>query len=291
MNRSPLAYPLTRGIDGDSGGAADLQTDIMRFMAILGLCLVAIFALVQSLPIAPEALAIPVEQQSTSTTPPAEVPAQESEPVAIERKSAPQPVAAATKPQLDRPTTAKPAQQQVQLQRPKWVPKFVAKARTPAPAEIATPPAAALTLPPAADLATSTVADVPTPAVKPPNTPEADGFTLRFESDIALTRLVAAGQIGFFAIESGRAQRMSVSESRISFWGASAPNVFHQMESATVPRAVVDALARAGADPTTVEWGVTLPARLSDQLRRLTSDHSGGALVITADGDLNLDRS
>ena len=50
MSRSPLAYPLTRGIDGDSGGAADLQTDVMRFMAILGLCLVAIFALVQSLP-------------------------------------------------------------------------------------------------------------------------------------------------------------------------------------------------------------------------------------------------
>ncbi|MCH7898310.1 MAG: hypothetical protein IIC62_03070, partial [Proteobacteria bacterium] len=50
MNHSPLAYPLTRGINGDSGGAADLQTDIMRFMAILGLCLVAIFSLVQSLP-------------------------------------------------------------------------------------------------------------------------------------------------------------------------------------------------------------------------------------------------
>jgi len=50
MSRSPLAYPLTRGIDGDSGGAADLQTDIMRFMAILALCLVAIFALVQSIP-------------------------------------------------------------------------------------------------------------------------------------------------------------------------------------------------------------------------------------------------
>ncbi len=53
MSRSPLAYPLTRGIDADSGGAADLQTDIMRFMAILALCLVAIFALVQSIPLAP----------------------------------------------------------------------------------------------------------------------------------------------------------------------------------------------------------------------------------------------
>ena len=54
MSRSPLAYPLVRSVDADSGGAADLQTDVMRFMAILALCLVAIFALVQSIPLAPE---------------------------------------------------------------------------------------------------------------------------------------------------------------------------------------------------------------------------------------------
>ena len=54
MSRSPLFYPMHRG-DTDAGGAADLQTDIMRFMAILALCLVAIFALVQSIPLVPEA--------------------------------------------------------------------------------------------------------------------------------------------------------------------------------------------------------------------------------------------
>ena len=45
MTRSPLFYPLNRGMDAEAGGAADLQTDVMRFMAILSLCLVAIFAL------------------------------------------------------------------------------------------------------------------------------------------------------------------------------------------------------------------------------------------------------
>ena len=43
-------YPFGRAFDMDGGGAADLQTDVMRFMAILSLCLVAIFALVQSIP-------------------------------------------------------------------------------------------------------------------------------------------------------------------------------------------------------------------------------------------------
>ena len=52
MNRS-LYYPLGRNADMDAGGAADLQTDIMRFMAILALCLVAIFALVQSISLEP----------------------------------------------------------------------------------------------------------------------------------------------------------------------------------------------------------------------------------------------
>lgn len=37
-------------METDCGGAAELQTDVMRFMAILALCLVAIFALVQAIP-------------------------------------------------------------------------------------------------------------------------------------------------------------------------------------------------------------------------------------------------
>ena len=79
MNRSPLYYPLNRGGDLDAGGAADLQTDIMRFMAILALCLVAVFALVQSIP--PEAvtpLTVPAPAQLTASpvTPPPKPPAE-----------------------------------------------------------------------------------------------------------------------------------------------------------------------------------------------------------------------
>ncbi len=66
MTRSPLFYPLNRGMDAEAGGAADLQTDVMRFMAILSLCLVAIFALVQSIPLAPTSeTPKPVEQMAT----------------------------------------------------------------------------------------------------------------------------------------------------------------------------------------------------------------------------------
>ena len=57
--RSPLFYPLNRGMDAEAGGAAELQTDVMRFMAIISMCLVAIFAIVQSIPLAPAVNPVP----------------------------------------------------------------------------------------------------------------------------------------------------------------------------------------------------------------------------------------
>ena len=272
MSRSPLAYPLTRGIDGDSGGAADLQTDIMRFMAILALCLVAIFALVQSLPIAPETPdvglpAIP-EPIPVALPTPVEVPAAEQR-----VESSPEPVA---QPALNR---------QVSLTRPSWTPKYTPATRT--VEEPATPSAPAAAKPPIASPPAVAAAE-PDSETAPPAS-ERQGFTLRFESDLALTRLVASGQVGFYAIEPGRAQRMSVRDSRISFCEASTPNEFHEMETATVPQPVVDALSRSGATTSAVSFGVTLPSRLRGQLVQLMNDHRGGALVIGADGNLQLE--
>ncbi len=251
MSRSPLSYPLNRNADTDVGGAADLQTDVMRFMAILSLCLVAIFALVQSIPLAP------VEQ-------PPEVEA--------EAKAVPEPVAAETLPEPEPITVTRPAEPQevvekpVVLTRPKWAPKFEPAQPRKAP---------------------ETEAAVASPQAPPPPVPEKEGFVLRFASDAALTRAVAAQHVGFYAIHDGRAQRMTVSESRISFWDASTPNTFHEMEAATVPTPVVDALARTGTPVGGVDWGVTLPGKMKARLDGLMQEHRGGSLVIGAAGDIH----
>ena len=129
------------------------------------------------------------------------------------------------------------------------------------------------------------------PHSPPPTEPADRGFSLRFESDQALTRLVAAGKVGLYAIESGRAKRMTISESRISFWDASTPNAFHEMEVSTVPGPVIDALARTGTDSGSVNWGVTLPGKLSQQLSALMQANDGGDLVIGIDGELRLEAS
>ena len=258
MSRSPLAYPLTRSADTDAGGAADLQTDIMRFMAILSMCLLAIFALVQSIPLAP-----------VEATEPPEVVAIETPPV----------VARPAEPTPEVPVSAPPqAGKTVVLTRPKWIPKY-----TPAVKPVAPPDPQ-----PVAEETPAPVEPAPEPQPEPT---EEEGFTLRFASDAALMRAVAAQHVGLYAIEQGRARRMTVSESRISFWDASTPNTFHEMESGTVPLPVIEALGRAGAGTDNVSWGVTLPGRMKTQLDDLLHAHRGGSLIITADGDIHWEAS
>ncbi len=241
MSRSPLAYPLKRSIDGDAGGAADLQTDIMRFMAILSLCLVAIFALVQSLPMAP-------------------VPAAAS-------AAPPDPAPVATPPQpAQRPDTTPP---------PARPAADVIAARP----EPAAPDAIAVAAPPQAPPITAAPAQAD------------EGFTLRFASDRALTRLVARGDVALFALSDGEARQLTVHRSRLSFWSSRQPPAFHEMERSTVPGAVIDALGLTGRELEAVRWGVTLPGRLSSDLDRLMREHAAGALVIGADGTLRLEPS
>ena len=104
-------------------------------------------------------------------------------------------------------------------------------------------------------------------------------------------RAVAAQHVGLYAIDQGRARRMTVSDSRISFWDASTPSAFHEMEAGTVPLPVVDALDRAGGVTGDVSWGVTLPGRMKAQLDELLHAHRGGSLIITADGDIHWEAS
>jgi len=212
MSRSPLAYPLTRTTDGEAGGIADLQTDVMRFMAILAICLVAIFALVQSIPADPVVEAVP-------------------EPI--------------VEPEIVVAAQPEPAPQRK-------------------PATLAEPPP-------------------PAPAVQ-------TGFTLQFENDLALTRLVARNEIGLYAIGEDESLRMNVNRGRFSFWPASTPNAFHEMDASTVPDDVATALQRTNGNPVTaIKWGVTLPASMQQQLDNLLQTGDSGAIYIAADGRLRLE--
>jgi hypothetical protein len=263
MNRSPLFYPMTRGMDAEAGGAADLQTDVMRFMAIISMCLVAIFALVQSIPV---------------VTPPPETVADDQE---IESPPVEEPATTAI--ELTRPEPAKyqrPIEERVVLERP--VPKPVERPapRPPKPAESS--PLAEAATPPAATASDSEA------TAQPDNTQK--GFTLRFESDHALTRLVEQDIVGLYVIGGDGTHRMSIASDQPNFWSASAPARFHEMDAGTVPRAVLLAYERrSAASAGDARWGVSLPAAMSTQLNAYLNQHDGGNLVIGSDGTLRLE--
>jgi len=227
MTRSPLFYPLSRGMDSEAGGVADLQTDVMRFMAILALCLVAIFALVQSIPVNTVAPEIPAADVPAAVATPEPAPVPAPEPVTV-----PDPV-------------------------------------------------------PEPEVLESVVATPPKPAMPKPDR----GFTLKFETDLALTRLVARNEVGLYAIGLEKSLRMNVNRGRLSFWPASIPNEFHEMDAATVPEDVVLALRRSmGLQSESIKWGVTLPPDMQDQLTFFMNTAESGTLLITARGDVQLEQ-
>ena len=256
MIRSPLFYPLNRAMDAEAGGVADLQTDVMRFIAILSLCLVAIFALVQSIPLTPT---LPPVQQ-------------------IETKQAPQAVEMVEQPIVAEPRQQKREQEPLVITRP--APRPLAVNRTPRGIIEQTVETVEETVP-AEPVQQAPV--VPAPV-------QSEGFTLRFETDLALTRLVARNEVGLYAITPDKTLRMNVNRGSFGFWPASVPNQFHEMAESTVPEDVLSALQRSGsADTADVKWGVTLPNNMRSDLDKFVSEFTGGSLIISGDGKLRLE--
>ena len=253
MNRSPLFYPLNRGMDADAGGAADLQTDVMRFMAIISMCLVAIFALVQSIPLAP------------SPPRPETAPVAASEPVVEQPVEVPEKEITLVRPEIQR---LPPAPEPVRLDRP--VPKPIERVSPePVPAPVATP------------------VQLPEPNNSP--SPTKKGFTLRFESDAALTRLVERDVVGLYAISASSIHRMTIESGGLSFWPASAPQRFHEMDVTTVPESVLREWRR-GRSGGEIKWGVSIPAPMARDLNDYLSRYEGGSLVIGRDGQLRMEQ-
>ena len=114
---------------------------------------------------------------------------------------------------------------------------------------------------------------------------------MRFDNDVALTRLVARNEVGLYAIYPDRSFRLNVNRGQMSFWPASIPDQFHEMDVATVPKQIIDALQRSnGLRAQGLQWGVTIPAATARQLDQYLHETTGGTLIIDADGELRLER-
>ncbi len=276
MTRSPLFYPLNRGMDAEAGGIADLQTDVMRFMAILSLCLVAIFALVQSIPL------LPTEPPEIQTQAPQPDVTTAAEPEAALRTAEPK--------IIDKPLTP-PTVEEEQLVITRPAPRRLQRSQVrQLIIEQTIVPEPSVSEAPIEPMAVQEPVPEPPPQESAPVS-EPQGFTLRFETDLALTRLVARNEVGLYAITPEKSVRMNVNRGQMSFWAASVPNQFHEMDETTVPDDVLSALRRASSvKASDVKWGVTLPSNMRQQLDQYLHESEGGALIIGGDGNLRLEQ-
>jgi Skp family chaperone for outer membrane proteins len=124
----------------------------------------------------------------------------------------------------------------------------------------------------------------------PPLQPAEKGFTLRFASDAALQKLITLGKVKFYALTGKKAWQLHLTASRSIYSPTQFPREIYEMETSTVPIDYPRVFHRqvAAFGRESVTWGVTLPAPMRSSINRLIKGREGGDLVIMPDGEVIL---
>ncbi len=317
-----IGAPTNGPLQEPAGDIEMLHTDVMRFMAILGLCLTAIFALVQSVPLerqaraeserleqTNEALRQRLRQRDQALTDALareqalqqaldrrqtseaglrralEAAERKLAAVAADRDQARQALVQALK---ERDSARKEERRQsLALETLRQGQRRLQAQNDRLLAQVRAGAAAADTPEP------SRQEPAPPPKSERKNRPAsvageaAEGFVLRFASSAALETLVAAGQVRFLVLSGDRAWRYRMEAGAPRLVPDRRPSRYHEMAEATVPLPFRQALATipAAGDPV---WAVVLPPALERQLQRLTRGRRGGVMEILASGRVEL---
>ncbi len=244
--------PHTREPGGVSAGDAELQTDVMRFFAILAICVIALTSLVETVDLA------------DPSRPAADVPAT----TATDTRNDVDEVAG--------PTTGTVENESVEAEGAAPVrrraPATATAGGVAEPAPPARSPENALPVPPAAGTGTR----APAAAAQPP------GPALRFASPAAMLRLVANREIRVFAKHDGGSYRLSANGSR--FVPDKLPARLYLMAPETVPAGLVRALSAVSGGDAAATWGVSLSRPIENRLTHAVANGSPGLLLIDAAG-------
>ena len=273
---------------GVAGGDTDaLQTDVMRFMAIISLCLMAVFALVQGTPVQEQEVQLQdlqrqLEQGRKALTDSEQVSMQKQQDLGELRGRL-----LNTQLQLD---NSRKTIEMLKHQSRQPAAKPLIEKRSPP----ALKPVNEKRSSPAATKPVIKKRSSPAPAEKP--VPVRQGFVLRFASAAALDRLVTAGSVKLYGMADQQAWRLSMNAGRPAVAPATFPGWFHEMSALTVPAHYLYSL-EAAADspgPSSVVWGVQLPTATRMAIAALTKGQQakgqqGGALVIQKDGQVTLE--
>ena len=233
--------------------AETLQTDVMRFMAILGFCLMAILALVRNVDSLPEPTPKKVESVRPAS-PPALPPLEIPQPKREARVPAP-PIDKST---LEPPRAKPPAPVQ---------PKPLAKPAPPPTVKAAPAPSRPVAVPPA-----------------PSTPPKDESLTLRFASDADFLKLASSTVIEVYAYNKGSTFKLTPG---LTFESAPRPPKVRELLAETIPSLVQKALTRTARDGAeTFDWGVRLPPHIEAEIERQLAKERSGVLLIDRRGSV-----
>ncbi|MGI9320311.1 MAG: hypothetical protein ACR2O5_02775 [Thiogranum sp.] len=308
-------YTAASGTTGSDTDA--LQTDVMRFMSILGLCLMAVFALVQSIPLQEkgrtrpepeleklhEAIAFQQERARVLQADLKRLTAQMQ--TAQERSTSAQQALSSAQQQL---TLVVEQTQQARSDRDRLTAELEVLRRRLAQGrgDLAGIQQAARTKTHSLrelqrqlgaqqkkldDISQRTSALKRKKPPPPEPGPGKQGFTLRFASNEALHRLVAAGTVSLYGMAGKQAWRLALSAGSPVFAPDSFPDWFHEMAPSTVPAEYVRTLEKSvnRLAQSSLVWGVQLPPATKQGIASLTRGLQGGNLLIGADGQVTLE--
>jgi len=308
-------YTAAAGTTGSDTDA--LQTDVMRFMSILGLCLMAVFALVQSIPLQEkgrtrpepeleklhEAIAFQQERARVLQADLKRLTAQMR--TAQERSTSAQQALSSAQQQL---TLVVEQTQQARSDRDRLTAELdvlrrrlaqgrgdlvgiqqAARTKTHSLRELQRQLGAQQKKLDDISQRTSALKRKKQPPPEPG--PGKKGFTLRFASNEALHRLVAAGTVSLYGMAGKQAWRLSLSAGSPVFAPGSFPGWFHEMAPSTVPAEYVRTLEKSvnRLTQSSLVWGVQLPPATKQGIASLTRGLQGGSLLIGADGQVTLE--
>jgi len=257
-----------------------LQTDVMRFMAIIGLCLAALFALVQGLPGNREQKVPSIDSQNEIERQLADLKG---------RLDASNQTLRGTKARLDDVSL-----ENIELRRQ----QAAARKKLTKEQAQSVEPLASTRKKQRSDSADSlrraeivTLQTPPESVQSLPQAPEKEqGFVLMFASEQALDGLLRRGHIHSVALRASEAWLLSVTERAFSYRKHDHPGRFHEMSSGTVPEQYVRAFFSATGRSTVrdIIWAVVLPPAIEQRVHELMVASQGGVLVIQSDGSVKL---
>ena len=254
-----------------SADSESLQTDVMRFMAIIAFCLIAILALVRNVEPSAEIEPSATNEPSATLEPSAPATAELAAPAPTVANAVPEVVAA---PPLKALEPIRPLPEDKPLSGTQKKTKRI----TAAPPDIAAAPPASYKEPPASYEEPSASYEEPSASDE-----EEKGLSLRFASDRDFMRLVAKGDIQVYAF---KAEDVLSLDRTFHFLEAPAPDRVYELLPETIPALMAGALHSERTDTGGYVWGIRMPQRLERRIRAFIDKGATGQLIINRYGEV-----